>query len=50
MQTILEMDRKDDICGKSAEIHQKLQYAYCQFRSKSLTLEQTPEHDQIEIH
>ncbi|KAG8377432.1 hypothetical protein BUALT_Bualt08G0032300 [Buddleja alternifolia] len=31
---IIEMDRQDEQCGKMEEIHEKLQCAYCQFKSK----------------
>ncbi|KAL3655282.1 hypothetical protein CASFOL_001068 [Castilleja foliolosa] len=42
---VIEMDRKDEQCERVEEIHQKLQSAYCQFRSKSLNLHTTEEHN-----
>ncbi|KAL6511620.1 hypothetical protein OROGR_021217 [Orobanche gracilis] len=37
-KVVIEMDRKDEECGRVEEILQKLHSAYCQFRSKSLNL------------
>ncbi|GFP91718.1 CSC1-like protein rxw8 [Phtheirospermum japonicum] len=44
----IEMDRKDEQCGRVDDIHQKLQSAYCQFRSKSLNLHTTAEQNNTE--
>ncbi|KAI3465221.1 hypothetical protein Pfo_021884 [Paulownia fortunei] len=45
---VIEMDRKDEHCGRMEEIHQKLQSPYCQFRSKSLNLHKTAEQNKNE--
>ncbi|KAL8045327.1 hypothetical protein ABFX02_08G106200 [Erythranthe guttata] len=44
-QIVIEMDRKDENCGRIDEIHMQLQSAYCQFRSKSLNLHKSTEHN-----
>lgn len=43
MQIVIEMDRKDEHCGRLEEIHEKLQSAYCQCSSNSLNLHKPAE-------
>ncbi|KAL3617852.1 hypothetical protein CASFOL_038173 [Castilleja foliolosa] len=44
----IEMDREDEQYGRVEDIHQKLQSAYCQFRSKALNLHTSGEQNNTE--
>ncbi|XP_070016057.1 CSC1-like protein RXW8 isoform X2 [Nicotiana sylvestris] len=46
-QILIEMDRRDEECGRIKEMYQQLTSAYCQFKSTSPTLgEAVPESDE----
>lgn len=49
VQVLIEMDHKDEISGRLHEIHERLQSAYCQFRSKSLNLHEDAEKSSGEL-